>query len=219
MEAQIMSKIIGVIQLKGGAGKSTVATNLAATFAKKGTTLLVDCDPPQFTSECWYVLREQKGKEGQLRMVRAENETSLASVLRSADADYIVLDGPPRITKTTKQILAVSDLVIVPVSTAGADVWATFDTEDAIKEELGERKDLQVKLLMNRYRDYVNSAKIIKAEVKKEFEVTVMNSTLGYREAYAQALAKGLAGDEMGNPKATEELTKLNREIMRLLKG
>ena len=36
-----MSKIIGVIQLKGGAGKSTVATNLAGVFAEKGSTLLV----------------------------------------------------------------------------------------------------------------------------------------------------------------------------------
>ena len=213
-----MTKIIGVIQLKGGAGKSTVATNLAATFAEKGTTLLVDCDPPQFTSECWFIEREKQELQGDLTLVRAEGETSLASILRTADAEYIVLDGPPRITKTTKQILAISDVVLVPVSTAGADVWATFDTEDVIKEEIAERKNLKVRLLMNRYRDYVNSAKAIKSDVKKEFEVGVMNSTLGYREAYAQALAQGLCADEMSNPKATEELNKLTNEVMRLLR-
>jgi chromosome partitioning protein len=213
-----MNKLIGVIQLKGGAGKSTVATNLAATFAKQGKTLLVDCDPPQFTSECWFIERERLGMEGNLTLVRAEGETSLASALRNADADYIVLDGPPRIAKTTKQILAVSDLVIVPVSTAGADIWATFDTEDVIKEELSDRKDLKVRILMNRYRGYVNSAKTIKSQAKKEFEIGVMNSTLGYREAYAQALAKGLAADEMRNPKASEELHKLTLETQRLLR-
>ena len=213
-----MTKIIGVIQLKGGAGKSTVATNLAATFAEKGKTLLVDCDPPQFTSECWFIEREKQELQGDLTLVRAESETSLASILRTADAEYIVLDGPPRITKTTKQILAISDVVLVPVSTAGADVWATFDTEDVIKEEIAERKDLKVRLLMNRYRDYVSSAKAIKGEVKKEFDVGVMTSTLGYREAYAQALAKGLCADEMRNPKAAEELHKLTNEVMRLLR-
>ena len=213
-----MTKIIGVIQLKGGAGKSTVATNVAGCLAEKGKTLLVDCDPPQFTSECWYVLREKAEREGNLNLVTVESETSLAAALKSAEADYIVLDGAPRITKTTKQILAVSDLVLVPVSTAGADVWATFDTEEAIKEEIADRKDLKVRLLMNRYRDYVNSAKEIKAEVKKDFDVSVMNSTLGYREAYAQALAKGLCADEMSNPKATEELNKLINEVMRLLR-
>jgi len=213
-----MSKIIGVVQLKGGAGKSTVATNLAATFAEEAKTLLVDCDPPQFTSECWFIEREKQELQGNLTLIRAEDETSLASILRNAEAEYIVLDGAPRITKTTKQILAVSDLVLVPVSTAGADVWATFDTEDAIREEITERKDLKVRLLMNRYRDYVNSAKTIKAGVKKEFEVGVMNSTLGYREAYAQALAHGLCADEMRNPKATEELNKLTNEVKRLLR-
>lgn len=55
-------------------------------------------------------------------------------------------------------------------------------------------------------------------EKLKEFDVGVMTSTLGYREAYAQALAKGLCADEMRNPKAAEELHKLTNEVMRLLR-
>jgi len=54
-----VDKKISVIQLKGGAGKSTVATNLVAMLAERGSTLLIDADSPQYTSECWYVLRRK----------------------------------------------------------------------------------------------------------------------------------------------------------------
>ncbi|MCB1997034.1 MAG: ParA family protein, partial [Rhodoferax sp.] len=49
-----MAKILGVIQVKGGAGRSTVATNLAGELAKIGRTVLIDCDMPQGTSASWY---------------------------------------------------------------------------------------------------------------------------------------------------------------------
>ena len=45
-----MTKVIGVIQLKGGAGKSTVATNLAGMLNEKGSTLLIDADEPQYSA-------------------------------------------------------------------------------------------------------------------------------------------------------------------------
>ena len=36
------AKIIGVIQVKGGAGRSTLATNLAGELAKIGQAVLID---------------------------------------------------------------------------------------------------------------------------------------------------------------------------------
>jgi chromosome partitioning protein len=59
-----MPKVIGVIQVKGGAGRSTVATNIAGELAKIGRTVLIDGDMPQGTSASWYAIREQAGKAG-----------------------------------------------------------------------------------------------------------------------------------------------------------
>jgi len=42
-----MAKIIGVIQVEGGSGRSTVSTNLARELLKQGKTALIDSDTPQ----------------------------------------------------------------------------------------------------------------------------------------------------------------------------
>ena len=48
-----MGQIIGIIQIKGGVGRSTLATNLAAALTQIGSTALVDADVPQGTSASW----------------------------------------------------------------------------------------------------------------------------------------------------------------------
>jgi Mrp family chromosome partitioning ATPase len=57
------AKTIGVIQVKGGAGRSTVSTNLAGELSKLGKTVLIDCDMPQGTSASWFAVRQQAGKK------------------------------------------------------------------------------------------------------------------------------------------------------------
>ena len=53
-----MARFIAVAQLKGGAGKSTLATNLAGYLSREMSTGLIDADQPQGTSASWATLRE-----------------------------------------------------------------------------------------------------------------------------------------------------------------
>ena len=217
-----MTKIISVSHLKGGAGKSTVATNLAAMLSEKGKTLLIDADSPQYTAESWYALRSEAEREGSLRLEAATDEYNLAAVFKAADRanyDYIVLDGPPRVAKATKFMMGMSDLVIIPVNVSKADIWSTFDTEDLVKEEREVRPNLKVRLLLNRFRGFTNSAHEIAAEAKKELSIPIMKTKLGFRVSYADALGEGLCVSELRDSLATEEIQKLTAETLRLLRG
>lgn len=214
-----MTKVIGVIQLKGGAGKSTVATNLAGMLNEKGSTLLIDADEPQYSAEGWYLLREEAGRTDDLKFSTA-NDGTLPSTLRSNSvADYIVIDGPPRVERTTKLILAVSDLVIIPLPASMADMWATYDLEEIVNMELKSRKSLTVRLLMNQYRGFTNLSKEIAKEARsKEMSIPVMKTMLGFRSSYMTALGTGRCAGEVGDSKARDEINQLTKEVLRLLR-
>ena len=65
------AKIIGIAQLKGGSGKSTVATSLSAALGYYGESLLIDCDPPQFSADSWFAMRKEAGREDHTDPLRA----------------------------------------------------------------------------------------------------------------------------------------------------
>ena len=102
------TKILGLVQVKGGAGRSTVATNLAGELARVGTVALIDADMPQGTSASWAALRLQDKPEGRLRADTAQGHREMVAMVERlrGQVDYIVLDGPPRIAEMTRAILA-----------------------------------------------------------------------------------------------------------------
>lgn len=129
------AKIIGVIQVKGGAGRSTVSTNLAGELSKLGKTVLIDCDMPQGTSASWYAVRQGKGKEGDLVADTALTHRELiAKVEQYQDADYIVLDGPPRIAELTKAIL----ILTIAFTSLGRPCEPTYGQAGSPTARLGQ---------------------------------------------------------------------------------
>jgi len=121
--------------------------------------------------------------------------------------------------KATSFMMGMSDLVIIPVNVSRADIWSTFDTEELVKEEREVRPNFKVRLLLNRFRDFTNSAHEIAAEAKKELTIPIMKTTLGFRVAYPDALGDGLCVDELRDARATEEINLLTAETLKLLKG
>lgn len=212
-----MSKVIGIVQLKGGAGRSTVATNLAAVLAKQNTVTLVDCDVPQGTSASWYSLREAEGRQGSLELQTAQRYQELLSVLDKAESDYIVLDAPPRIAEVTRAILMISDLLLIPLGASAAEVWATTDLLDTIEEAEAERP-IQSRIVWNKFRAYTRSAQELSQGVKKELSIPALKTKLGMRVAYSEALARGLSADEWSDQNARAEVEALGREVQRLLR-
>ena len=211
-------KVIGVIQVKGGAGRSTVSTNLAGELSKQGKTVLIDCDMPQGTSASWYAVRHQAGKAGTLIADTATSYRELVSkVEQYADADYIVLDGPPRIAELTRSTLVLADICLIPVGASAAEIWATGDIL-ALIEEASKVRPVNARMVWTRYRPQTRLAQGLTELAKKELGLQALGTSLGMRVAYMEALGEGLTVAELADKSAQIEVKFLVNEVKQLLK-
>lgn len=145
---------IAVLNQKGGVGKSTIATNLAAAAHLAGRrTLLLDLDK-QGSAFDWYSARKEGSKLAGLSVARADRALALPKFRElSTGYETIVCDGPPRLGDVTRAAAVAADVVLVPLRPGGFDWWAAeetlelLDSADAIRIELGRPKARRVFVL------------------------------------------------------------------------
>lgn len=214
-----MTKVIGVIQVKGGAGRSTVSTNLAGELAKLGSTVLVDCDMPQGTAASWYAVRQQAGRDDGLELETASSHRELAAIIeRHQKAEFIVLDGPPRIAEVTRFILAMSDLALIPLGASKAEIWASTDILEIVKQAKKEKMRVNARLVWTRMRPNTRLAREVADLAEIELGLPELETKMAMRVAYPEALGEGLTAAEAGDAAAKAEAALLVTECLKLLK-
>jgi chromosome partitioning protein len=215
----VMAAIIGIIQVKGGVGRSTVATNLAGVLSRSAPTVLIDCDLPQGTSASWYALRQAEMTSENLALALARDYRELIALVKqfSPTHRYLVIDGPPRIAEMTRAIMFLSALCLVPLAASAAEIWSTADLLPIVAEARKRRKDEDVRLVWNRFRGHTREAQELRSAVSTEIPLLGLNTRLGYRVAYSEALARGLAADEWLDRHAHGEIRALVAEIREIL--
>ena len=205
-------KTICVMQLKGGAGRSTISTNLAGILGRTHKTLLIDCDQPQGTSDCWYAIRQEKhpDKVKNLQNASANTVNDLENLHKYADQDYVIIDAPPRLEKQNKSAVMLADLIIIPCAPTLPDLWATHDFLELLNEA---EKTAEARIAWNKYRPYTRSARELKEDSEKDLPIEKLKSYLGYRVAYSDAVSEGLTADEVRDTNASLEIISMVNEI------
>ena len=128
-------QIISVINLKGGVGKTTIALNLAATFADQGhQVVLIDADPQQSATQ-WAQQGQPAGGPGPAPLPMAVHplqadagapqfQAALAQLAQAAQATLVVIDCPPELSDPALVAALLADVVLVPVTPSPLDLWA-----------------------------------------------------------------------------------------------
>ncbi|MBB3276417.1 MULTISPECIES: ParA family protein [Pseudoxanthomonas] len=150
-------KTILVASSKGGAGKSTIATNLAATFALDGKrTVLVDADP-QGSSTRWAERRAEL--ESAVLPVDGTGRRAWRDAVPD-DADRVVIDAAAgAMAADLESFLDKADAVVVPVLPSAMDIEATVGFLNTLaKVPRVHKRKLPVGLVVNRSKPWTNAS-------------------------------------------------------------
>ena len=211
-----MAKIISIIQVKGGTGKSTLVTNLVGVMAARKKVVLIDADMPQATSASWASIRQQEN----ITTVTASDHIHLIAEIErfNESHDFIVIDAPPRIAEITKVALMLSDLCLVPLGASAAEIWATSDLLKIVDAAKAHKPEIDVRIIWNRFRASTRSAQELSEVAHKELKLKELKTKLGYRVAYSEAIARGMTAAEWPDKEARKESKAFGKEIEHILR-
>ncbi|MPY68395.1 AAA family ATPase [Deinococcus sp. SDU3-2] len=203
--------------IKGGSGKTTVATNLAVALALEGRdVLLVDADDQETATDfsAWRNERTE-GRTG-YTSVQLTGQAAREELRRLASKfEDVVIDTGGRDTTSQRAALTVADLYLVPFNPRSFDVWTLEKVTRLIQEIQTVNPDLRSYAFLNRA-DPRGSDNDEAADALRDTEVLqFLDAPLGNRKAYANAAAQGLGVLELHpeDRKASTEFRGLYQQI------
>jgi chromosome partitioning protein len=196
--------------IKGGSGKTTVATNLAVIRAAQNSdVLLIDADDQETATDFTAQRSEQRNGEAGYTSIKLSGQAVRNQTLRLKEKyQDIIIDTGGRDTSSQRAALSVADVLLVPFVPRSFDVWTLEKVSDLVAEMRQANPNLKALTFINRAdpRGHDNDEA---AEVLKETEeLQFIDTPLGSRKAFGNAAAAGLAVTELRpeDEKASEEI-------------
>jgi chromosome partitioning protein len=209
--------VIVLAQTKGGAGKSTLAVNLAVERARTGRdVLLVDADEQATASDFTALRAELLGAPGYTAVALAGPAVRTQILQMQPKYDDIIIDASGRDTAGLRAALTVADVALVPFQPRSFDLWTLDKISALIADAQGYRDTTLRAIAILNLADPAGGDNAAAVEALTGNEVVAyLDAPIGRRKAFANAASEGRGVCELKrqDPKASAEVATLVRAV------
>jgi chromosome partitioning protein len=193
---------------KGGCGKSTLATSLAALLADNGgDVVLVDADV-QSTASVWAQDRETLPKQKPVACV--QKYENIRQTLLDLDKRYshVVVDCAGHDSKELRTGMTAAHIMLSPFRPSQPDLDTAPKLAALVDQarEINESLKVFAVLTMCPSNPSITEIQDARAYLERTKGITVINPCIFDRKVYRDAICGGLGVSEMGNTKAKNEI-------------
>lgn len=201
--------IVVIGGIKGGTGKTTIATNLAVMRSASGKkVLLVDADEQKSTS-IWANQRDVLNIHTKWSTITLGGK-ALRSQLERMKVDYddIIIDVGGRETTSLRAAISIADICIIPFKPRSLDIWTLGDVKSLIAEMRPANPSIKVFSMINQADSRGSDNEGTISILQECEEIKCIACTIGSRKAFANAASDGLGVVEMKiiDKKAVQEI-------------
>lgn len=204
--------VVALVGNKGGAGKTTLAVNLATLLAADAATVVLDADPQGSVLQ-WQSIG---GREAGPTVVNSADDLTGVYERTAERFEHIVIDCPPSVhAPQAHAALELADVALIPVQPSPLDLWATVHIENAVERACGTNPKLAAMLVINQLEPRTRLSRLMR-QALAELDLDAADTAIRRRAVYRASVLEGRSVSDMGPGAAcaAAEIRSLISEVM-----
>lgn len=203
---------------KGGTGKTTLATNLAAMRARVSDVLLVDTNMPQASANLWQATRADSDRVPKVAVVQKSGR-ALAKELTDLATRYrdVIVDAGGGDSAELRGSMLAAAMMVIPIQASQFDLWTLERMHELVSLAQPYNPRLRARVVISRAPTHPLMSEVAAATelIGAYASLNLSRVTIRERVVYRRAAAAGLAVVEYEprDEKAISELESLYLEL------
>lgn len=203
---------------KGGTGKTTLSTNIAAMRVNAGHDVLIVDTDKQGSANSWSATRDENPAVKRIPTLQKFGH-GIATELRDLSGRYqdVIVDAGGNDSVELRAALTAADMIFIPIQASQFDVWTLGAMDTLITQSLSFNPRLVANVVINRASTNPSVSEIEEAEeILSDYDLLKLSpAIIRDRISFRKAARSGLSVSEF-NPtdeKAIAEIQFLYNEI------